>query len=284
MNVYEVTSRAALLLCLMITSMPVYAQMEPDKKISSVGKWSISTARFGIGCVARLEYGDGYELSISGERVDDLKLLITVYSKWFSAKLDGTEEQVPSIEIALANNRWGNVQPYGYRGTPGVVLKVDQTFLGTFVVSEKIKVTELGREKVSIDLENPGQVIDSLRACFKSGGPSSTLSPSLFPSVQALEGDWYSDSQSVCKGRAGETEGLIAFRGAHLISYENDCKIVGSKANGRFLALRMICSFEGMQARSSEVIEVLGEQKIRRSFQDSGRTYSFVHNRCPLSR
>jgi hypothetical protein len=34
-------------------------------------------------------------------------LALTVNSKWFSAKLDGTEEQAASIEIALANNRWG---------------------------------------------------------------------------------------------------------------------------------------------------------------------------------
>jgi hypothetical protein len=97
----------------MITSLPAYAQMEPDKKISSVGKWTISTARFGIGCVAHLDYDDGYELSISGESFDRLKLLITVRSKWFLTKLDGTEEQAPSIEVALANNRWSNVQPYG---------------------------------------------------------------------------------------------------------------------------------------------------------------------------
>jgi hypothetical protein len=156
-GVRNITARAALLLCLMSTTLPAFAQLEPDKKVASAGKWSISTARFGVGCVARLEYGDGYDLSISGERVDDLTLLITVDSRWFSTKLDGTEEQVPSIEIALANNRWGDVNPYGYSGTPGVVLKVDRAFFGSFVVSEKIKVTELGHEKVSIDLENSGR-------------------------------------------------------------------------------------------------------------------------------
>jgi hypothetical protein len=176
MKVHKLTFVAAVLLCLLGAPAPGYAQLEPDKKIASVGKWSISTARFVTGCVAHLDYDDGYDLSIGGESFDRLTLLITVRSKWFSSKLDGTEEHVPSIEIVLANNRWGNVQPYGYRGTPGVVLTVDNAFLGSFVGSEKIKVTELGREKLSIDLENPGQVIDALRACFKSGGTSSTSS------------------------------------------------------------------------------------------------------------
>jgi len=176
MKVHKLTFVAAVLLYLVGVRTPVYAQLEPDKKIASVGKWSISTARYGIGCVADLDYDDGYELSISGESFDKLTLLITVRSKWFSTKLDGSEERVPAIEIALANNRWGNVQPYGYRGTPGIVLAVDNSFLGSFVASEKIKVTELGHEKLSINLENPGQVIDSLRVCFKSGGASSTAS------------------------------------------------------------------------------------------------------------
>jgi hypothetical protein len=283
-DVRKILGQAALLLCLVSTALPAFAQLEPDKKVASAGKWSISSARFGVGCVARLEYGDGYDLSISGERADDLTLLITVFSRWFSTKLDGTEDQVPSIEIVLANNRWGDVKPYGYRGTPGVVLKIDKAFLGSLIVSERLKVTELGHEKVSIDLENPGQAIDALRTCIKSGGASSSAPRSPLPSVQALEGNWYLDSQSVCKGAAGETEGLLTFRGGHFVGYENDCKIEGSKADGRFLALRMICGGEGMQSRASELIEFLGEQKIRRSVQDRGRTYSSIHNRCPLPR
>jgi hypothetical protein len=106
-----VITSAALLLSLTVTLPPVRAQMEPDKKVSAIGQWEISTALYGVGCVARLGYGDGDELSISGERLDRLKLLITVNSKWFSARLDGSEEDLPSIEVALVNNRWGSVQP-----------------------------------------------------------------------------------------------------------------------------------------------------------------------------
>ncbi|KWV59821.1 hypothetical protein AS156_30315 [Bradyrhizobium macuxiense] len=282
MNIKNAFSAAAVLLFLVIAAPPVHAQLEPDKKIASVGKWSISTARFGVGCVARLEYGDGNYLSISGDRIDGLTLLITVSPKLFTTKLDGSEEQTPSIEIALAGQRWGDVHPYGYRGTPGVVLKIDQAFLGNFVASEKIKVTDLGHEKLSIDLDNPGQVIDGLRACFRSGSASPTASASpTTPSVQALDGKWYSDSQRVCNGRAGETEGLLTYQGPRFIGYENDCKIVNSKVTGRVLTLHMVCSGEGMQTRASEIVEFLGDKKIRRTVRDGGRAYSSVHSRCP---
>ncbi|MET4212290.1 hypothetical protein [Bradyrhizobium sp. LA2.1] len=268
-----------LLSWLAIASLPASAQLQPDKKVASVGKWSVSTALHGSGCVARTEYGDGYELSVSGERIDDLTLLITVNSRSFSTKLDGTEEKASSIEIVLANYRRGNVSPYGYRGTPGVVLKADQAFLGSFVASEKIKVTELGREKVSIDLENPGQVIDALRACLRTGTAPSARTPAA--SVQALEGKWYFDNQGVCKGRPGETEGLLTFHGMTFLGYENNCRIQTAKPNGRRLALGMICNGEGMQERSSEIIEFLDDRTIRRSSRDGARTYTSVHKRCP---
>jgi hypothetical protein len=64
------------------------------KRVVSAGKWSISTARFGIGCVARLEYSDGYDLSISGERADDLILLITVFSDRAGQQSVGRREAV----------------------------------------------------------------------------------------------------------------------------------------------------------------------------------------------
>jgi hypothetical protein len=160
------------------------------------------------------------------------------------------------------------------------VLDVNQAFLDSFVASKKIKVTELGHEKVSIDLVNPGQVLDSLRSCFTSQGSATPL-----PSPHALEGGWYSTNQSACKEGPSDSDGggLVTFRGGHLIGYESDCKIVGSKANGQFLALRMTCSGEGMRERRSELFEFLGENKIR-SFQNGSKTNSITLNRCPISR
>jgi hypothetical protein len=142
------------------------AQLEPDKRVFSVGKWVISTARFGVGCVATLNYANWYEVSISGDRFDDLTLLVTVDPKRFSTKVDGSEESTPHIEVALKDNRWGDVQPYGYRGTPGVVLKIDSSFLSSFIRSKQLKVSELGAEKLAIQLMKPTEVLAKLRQCF----------------------------------------------------------------------------------------------------------------------
>jgi len=284
MNMYKASCKAAFVLSAIVMAMPASAQLEPDRKISSIGKWNVSTALYGAGCVASMEYSDGNELSISGERIDDLTLLVTVDSKLFSTKLDGSEENAPSVEVVLANARWGNVEPYGYRGTPGIVLKLDQAFLGSFVASDRIRITELGHEKVSIELENPGQVMDGLRACFKSGGVPSNPSVKQSPSIQALEGNWYGNDQSVCKGRAGEVEGLLTFRNMRRIAYEENCKIIGSKASGQLLTLRMMCASEGMKQRSTETVEFLGDNKIRIISKEGGKTYSSVFNRCPPRR
>lgn len=100
-------------------------------------------------------------------------------------------------------------------------------------------------------------------------------------SVQALEGKWYSGNVAVCQGRPGETEGLLTFKNAHFVGYENDCKIQSSKADGRFLALKMVCSGEGMQSKETEIIEFLSGSKIRRIVADGRKRYTFTHIRCP---
>jgi hypothetical protein len=131
---------------------PSHAQLEPDKKVASVGKWEISTARFGVGCVAQLDYNDGYFLNIGGQAFSSLQLLITVDPKAFSTVLN-SDEPIPDVEIALVDRRWGDLKPWGYRGTSGVVLTVDRRLLSSFIASKAIKVTERGYEKIAIRLE-----------------------------------------------------------------------------------------------------------------------------------
>jgi hypothetical protein len=153
-----------------IVSSPAAAQLEPDRTIASVGKWKISTARYGVGCVAWFDYAtSGYQISISGKDKSHLKLLITVQPKAFDIKLDGSEEDTSAIEIALTDNRWGNVKDYGYRGTSGVVLGIDSAFLNSFASSKSIKITERGYEKLRSELGNPKLVLAKLQACFARG-------------------------------------------------------------------------------------------------------------------
>ena len=134
-----------------------------------MGKWQISTARYGVGCVAHFKYNDWREISLSGENIQHLTLLITVGSEQFDTKLDGSEEDTSLIEIALTNMSWGHVKEYGYRGTPGVVLEIDSAFLNSFISSKAIKVTERGYEKLRIELVEPKAVLAKLAACFKRG-------------------------------------------------------------------------------------------------------------------
>jgi hypothetical protein len=101
------------------------------------------------------------------------------------------------------------------------------------------------------------------------------------PSLKALEGKWHSGSAQVCKGNPGETEGLLTFRGTHFIGLENDCTIRNSKANGRFLAIQMVCNGEGMQAREAELIQFMSDREIKRIIMDGKKQHSFVHTRCP---
>lgn len=175
------------------------AQIAPDKTISTIGKWDISTALYGVGCVARSVYSqDGYEISISGEDIGRLKLLITFDPKLFDTKLDGSEEDSSAIEIALADNRWGNVKEYGFRGTSGVVLGADAPFLKSFALSGAIKVTERGHEKLRIEIQQPKTVLAELEKCFAREKPNSSKATSPeTASLQALEGKWYADSVKV---------------------------------------------------------------------------------------
>ena len=143
------------------------AQLLPDKAVASVGKWTISTAIWAVGCVAHLTYHDqDHELSISGETKNDLVLLITVNRERFDTPLDGSSDDTSHVEIALASERWHGTEPYGFRGTSGIVLKVGPDFLDHLRSSKRLKVTELGKERLSIPLGNSTLVLDELFRCF----------------------------------------------------------------------------------------------------------------------
>ena len=84
-------------------STPTYAQLEPDKTVGNVGNWKISTALYGVGCVAWSEYRKGHEVSMSGEDIRHLKLLVTVELDQFETKLNWPEDDISAIEGALTD-------------------------------------------------------------------------------------------------------------------------------------------------------------------------------------
>jgi hypothetical protein len=76
--------------------------VEPDRLYAKVHNWRISTARFGIGCIAVYPYGSGDEISIGGEKWNELTLIVTLERRKFSGNLDD-ESDVSFIELVLGD-------------------------------------------------------------------------------------------------------------------------------------------------------------------------------------
>jgi hypothetical protein len=140
--------------------------VEPDRLYAKVHNWRISTARFGIGCIAVYPYGSGDEISIGGEKWNELTLIVTLERRKFSGNLDD-ESDVSFIELVLGDERWGGLEPYGYRGTPGVVLSVNKQILAKLKIAPTLKLTEGGSLKLTVPLRNTGEALKKLAECFK---------------------------------------------------------------------------------------------------------------------
>src|SRR5262245_35741474 len=117
-------TRIALTVALLAVSALAASAQEPGRLYAKVHNWRISTARFGVGCVAIFPHGSWNDISIGGEKWDELSLLVTLERKKFSGNLDD-ESDVEFIELVLDDERWAGLGPYGYRGTPGVFFSAD---------------------------------------------------------------------------------------------------------------------------------------------------------------
>jgi len=104
--------------------------------------------------------------SIGGEKWNELSLLITVERRKFSGDLDD-ESDVSFIELVLADKRWGGLEPYGYRGTPGVVLSASKQVLAKLEIAPTLKLTEHGSLKLTVPLKNTREALKRLAECFK---------------------------------------------------------------------------------------------------------------------
>jgi hypothetical protein len=140
--------------------------VEPDRLYAKVHNWRISTARFGVGCIAIFPYGPWNEISIGGEKWDELALIVTLERQKFSGNLDD-ESDVNSIELVLDDKRWGGLDPYGYRGTAGVVLSANKQIVAKLATAPTLKLTERGSLKLKVPLRNTGESLKKLAECFK---------------------------------------------------------------------------------------------------------------------
>lgn len=94
-------------------------------------------------------------------------------------------------------------------------------------------------------------------------------------------GRWYAKNSKLCKGRAGETEGLLAYTERQAIEYESSCDIVSVTPQANRLELKMKCASEGMTSDEREVVQLTRNGHLTRTTFADGKTYTFEYARCP---
>ena len=148
---------------------PSIAQLvvEPDRPYATVGDWKVSTARWGVGCIAQFEYQSDQSVSIGGETPQKLFLVMEVNRKLFGVDLDNEDEVETTVELVIGQSRGLKLSPYGYRGTPGVVAAVDSNFLKSLSSEPSLKLTERGSVKVVVPLRKTKEAVAKLFECFK---------------------------------------------------------------------------------------------------------------------
>jgi hypothetical protein len=94
-------------------------------------------------------------------------MIIVVDREKFATNLDDEVDVNLFIELVLGDRRWGSLVPYGYRGTPGVVISAGSELLKSFVVAPTLKLTERGALKLVVRLERAKDAMRKLNECFK---------------------------------------------------------------------------------------------------------------------
>lgn len=108
------------------------------------------------------------------------------------------------------------------------------------------------------------------------GGPPPAASEKPF-----YVGRWYVDDPRVCRGRSGETEGLMTYTDRQAIGYENRCDILSATPAANRVELQLKCTGEGMTSRSREVVQLLRNGQLSRIDFDGPKPSKFEYKRCP---
>jgi TonB family protein len=221
--------------------------VEPDRLFGAVGEWKISTARFGIGCVAVYSYDDVRSISIGGEAPNKLAIIVEADGRLFDGGLD---DNVQSIEIVLGNWRKDDLRPYGYRGTSGVVADFGSALSRAFLEASSLKLTDRGSVKLDVPLKQSKQMMDLLTDCFFKAQPlapanganqSSDLKSSSSKGLPKKVGQCVETSISAVTDRFGQKLSLSPSKdgfdpgtaikytnGGFQISYEKEAAIIRS--------------------------------------------------------
>jgi hypothetical protein len=162
--------RTILSLPLLVLLTATAGAQEPDRPYSRVGNWQISTARWGIGCVAILHYDPAHDyhfVAIGGERKNSLSLVVDADIKVFGV-LSSEEVDVGQMEMVLGSQRWGanDLKSYGYRGAHGLEITVDKTVLKALKAASTLKITRRGYVQLVIDLGKIKDTVKQLTDCI----------------------------------------------------------------------------------------------------------------------
>lgn len=97
-------------------------------------------------------------------------------------------------------------------------------------------------------------------------------------------GKWYSEGIDACKTEPGtDDNGLIAYTQRKFIGYENSCDIKKVVFDGPKAKLSGQCFAEGEAAAFNETVEVV-DGKLKRSWRDGRKNWSFTYKRCRAER
>ena len=94
-------------------------------------------------------------------------------------------------------------------------------------------------------------------------------------------GRWYTDNQRVCRGRPGETEGLITYTEKKMFGFENACDISKATPAANRIELQLKCFAEGMSSNEREVVQLIRDGRLSRTTFDGPKPETFYYKRCP---
>lgn len=121
----------------------------------------------------------------------------------------------------------------------------------------------------SIDVNCTGRTVDPM-ADF----------PLFMTAGGAWVGKWYTGRASLCKGRPGETEGLLSYSTSKVDGMETSCDVTKITRRGKGVNLALACAGEGTEWRDNEYLEVV-QGKLKRTVLIERKKKTFSYDRCP---
>jgi hypothetical protein len=100
------------------------------------------------------------------------------------------------------------------------------------------------------------------------------------PPAQSYLGRWYIEDPAVCKGPAGDTEGLLVYGRKAVEGYEYACDIVRTRRTGPRTEISTRCRAEGRTYVDTESVEI-ADGLLKRTIRVEGKVRTGEYRRCP---